>query len=313
MINKKQAREFCNRFIRIRIKGPLKIGNAKIQLSTTTAGSVQYSDRQEINLLFDSHKYIANIDGTSVLISIQFYLNTNRHYRLFVYSKTPTNSGMCFTINLTTCETSRNEILLKQRVKFSEGRNLDEGIGVRNFKTKSLCNDLKLYGFNVTDKNEIVLGKYNAITNQFTGTNPSRFLNDLLRIAILKGHYQGNKGFHIPGITKIDTLNSMAEHGDDNQSTISNDIRDIRRLKIPVTECQRLIDARLGQGAFRSALMSRRPKCSLTGIALQDVLIASHINPWSRSNNLERLDPENGILLCANIDRLFDQGLISFR
>lgn len=42
------------------------------------------------------------------------------------------------------------------------------------------------------------------------------------------------------------------------------------------------------------------------------MLRASHIKPWRVSRNKERLDPFNGLLLTANIDILFDRGLISF-
>ena len=42
------------------------------------------------------------------------------------------------------------------------------------------------------------------------------------------------------------------------------------------------------------------------------LLTASHIKPWSKSNNIERLDRENGILLVSTIDRAFDSGLITF-
>ena len=41
-------------------------------------------------------------------------------------------------------------------------------------------------------------------------------------------------------------------------------------------------------------------------------MISSHIVPWSESNDIERLDSENGILLSPNIDSLFDKHLISF-
>ena len=42
------------------------------------------------------------------------------------------------------------------------------------------------------------------------------------------------------------------------------------------------------------------------------MLRASHIKPWKGCNNSERLDGDNGLLLIANIDALFDRGLISF-
>ena len=41
-------------------------------------------------------------------------------------------------------------------------------------------------------------------------------------------------------------------------------------------------------------------------------LIASHVQPWRDSNNEERLDGENGLLLTPTVDHLFDKGFISF-
>jgi predicted restriction endonuclease len=42
------------------------------------------------------------------------------------------------------------------------------------------------------------------------------------------------------------------------------------------------------------------------------VLRASHIKPWSKSSDHDRLNPANGILLAAHVDAVFDCGLISF-
>lgn len=38
----------------------------------------------------------------------------------------------------------------------------------------------------------------------------------------------------------------------------------------------------------------------------------SHILPWRNSNNNERLNPYNGLLLQPNFDIFFDKGYISF-
>jgi hypothetical protein len=79
------------------------------------------------------------------------------------------------------------------------------------------------------------------------------------------------------------------------------------------TEREYLQSARRGQGEFRKALLDRYPEgCPVTGISNPDLLIASHIKPWRTCTNMERLDPHNGILLSAMMDRLFDKGLISF-
>ena len=42
------------------------------------------------------------------------------------------------------------------------------------------------------------------------------------------------------------------------------------------------------------------------------MLIASHIKPWSDADLEERVDVNNGLLLCPNHDWLFDKGYISF-
>ena len=79
------------------------------------------------------------------------------------------------------------------------------------------------------------------------------------------------------------------------------------------TERESLIRSRIGQGKFRTALLEKyHGACIITGITLKSLLIASHIKPWAVCNNEERLSTENGLLLCANYDRLFDCGLISF-
>lgn len=41
-------------------------------------------------------------------------------------------------------------------------------------------------------------------------------------------------------------------------------------------------------------------------------LVASHALSWARASNEARLDPYNGLLLLATLDRLFGQGPISF-
>lgn len=69
---------------------------------------------------------------------------------------------------------------------------------------------------------------------------------------------------------------------------------------------------RVGQDIFRNKLIKTFKCCPLTEISLNDLLRASHIKPWSASNNTERLDSANGILLAAHVDILFDKGFISF-
>jgi Domain of unknown function (DUF4268)/HNH endonuclease len=88
---------------------------------------------------------------------------------------------------------------------------------------------------------------------------------------------------------------------------------DPKLANITVTERSLLVQARIGQGAYRQSLMQYwNGQCAVTACPVADVLIASHIKPWSESENGERLDPFNGLLLIATLDKLFDRGLISF-
>ncbi|WP_223553926.1 HNH endonuclease [Lysinibacillus sphaericus] len=90
------------------------------------------------------------------------------------------------------------------------------------------------------------------------------------------------------------------------------EIQQFENLPILQTEKERLIKSRIGQGKFKKLLIERECKCALCGVTDPRVLIASHIKPWSASTNEERLDVNNGLLLCPNHDALFDKHLISF-
>ena len=74
----------------------------------------------------------------------------------------------------------------------------------------------------------------------------------------------------------------------------------------------REVKTRVNQNVFRQIVLSNYDnRCALTGIDLSELLVASHIIPWSR-NEQERLNPENGICLSSLYDKAFDKGLISF-
>lgn len=90
-------------------------------------------------------------------------------------------------------------------------------------------------------------------------------------------------------------------------------IRVVAPMDTPLTERERLQAARIGQGDFRSALIAAwGGTCPVAEVDHVELLRASHIKPWAASTDHERLDPFNGLLLCAHVDALFDRGLISF-
>ncbi len=83
--------------------------------------------------------------------------------------------------------------------------------------------------------------------------------------------------------------------------------------EIKPTFKSRLIDARIGQGKYRRDLLDLWGCCCITGYSEFSLLTASHIKPWSKSSDAERLDKFNGLLLLPNLDKAFDYGLISFK
>lgn len=70
---------------------------------------------------------------------------------------------------------------------------------------------------------------------------------------------------------------------------------------------------RKGQEYFRRMILANYgSRCALTGIDIPQLLLASHIIPWSdKSHKRERLNPCNGICLSALYDKAFDKGLIT--
>ncbi len=72
----------------------------------------------------------------------------------------------------------------------------------------------------------------------------------------------------------------------------------------------RAIKTRVNQNIFRQiVLVNYSDKCAITQIDIPEILIASHIIPWSH-NEEERLNPENGICLSPTFDKCFDKGFI---
>ena len=105
--------------------------------------------------------------------------------------------------------------------------------------------------------------------------------------------------------------------------TISDDVRhddiDVMILQDTLnnnpgagTDIEKIVKTRVSQGAFRRLLLLEHHHCSLCNIATTSVLRASHIKEWAESSREERIDANNGLLLCANHDALFDRHLISF-
>jgi putative restriction endonuclease len=83
-------------------------------------------------------------------------------------------------------------------------------------------------------------------------------------------------------------------------------------VAISATEREATVRQRVGQNLFREGLMALwGGRCVITGLDVPELLRASHAKPWADSNDLERLDVYNGLLLAAHWDAAFDAGLVT--
>jgi len=104
---------------------------------------------------------------------------------------------------------------------------------------------------------------------------------------------------------------ALRQSSDSLLKKLDNQIVLIETAKNTSAICE--VEMRLVQGEFRTQLIKKyQGCCPLTQINKLNFLIASHIKPWSESNDKERLDVNNGILLSTHLDKLFDLGEISF-
>ena len=101
-----------------------------------------------------------------------------------------------------------------------------------------------------------------------------------------------------------------------NDAAISNSIKkieeELERTGLEGEERRALTKFRVNQGVFRDNLLQKYGRCCLCRIKSPELLRASHIKPWAVSQPSEKLDTENGLLLCPNHDAAFDGGFISF-
>lgn len=159
-----------------------------------------------------------------------------------------------------------------------------------------LANSITSYSPVISIKNNIISLKSNKVY---------RDLVQYLNVDVLKNRDNREYFFDLFSLHNVGNLN--ADHQDINL------IKEIQALpNLTQTEKKQIISARIGQGYFRRNLVLECDSCPLTLVNDSRLLVASHIKPWKISDNHERLNPKNGILLTPTYDKLFDNGLISF-
>ena len=104
---------------------------------------------------------------------------------------------------------------------------------------------------------------------------------------------------------------SLSDFGCDNLD--DKIIDDVDEKELSDTEKELIIKSRIGQGIYRDKLVEKyNGRCAICGMKRTELLIASHIKEWKNSDANERLDVNNGLLLCALHDSVFDKHFITF-
>lgn len=121
------------------------------------------------------------------------------------------------------------------------------------------------------------------------------------------------------GITATDSplKRQIREKGKANKKKrVARSIDELQNKIASLSQTEQLAvqKVRIGQGYFRDLLIEKFScKCALCDISTRALLYASHIKSWADCVDAsEKLDENNGLLLCAHHDALFDKHLISF-
>lgn len=148
-----------------------------------------------------------------------------------------------------------------------------------------------------------VYDDYNIMSKeaQLISKSERRFIIDVKRATFWYGNDEINKKVY----EYIDNYEKRLKKLDDWFTDFSRPLEGYEK--------EAVIKARVNQDKFRKMLLKRYGgKCCLCGVHTPELLIASHIKPWSKCSNSEKVSNYNGLLLCPNHDKLFDAGYISF-
>lgn len=164
--------------------------------------------------------------------------------------------------------------------------------------------------------------------SEIIGRTPSSVAFKLVNFASLDPYHQqrGVKGMQNSGKLDKEIYNEFSNNWNDlifesesllAEKSSKNSLEEIIKKEIEFDEKKegieviRSVKTRINQSFFRTVVTSiYSNKCAVSNIDLPELLIASHIIPWS-ANEKERLNPANGICLSPLYDKVFDKGLMT--
>lgn len=219
--NKHKDAEIFAKLLRdTKLPNKITIGNFILKGKKGVKDKIQYN-QSDLDLLQNQHEYTFKILDGDLQVSLQLYENISNYYRLFCFTRINGKQGMTFSVNLTTEKESDNVIYLTQKIKFSEQYQGSSQLAQAHRRQKQIvfCDLLRKLGFNVTENCELTLALFDPIQKQIDQPI-DKLLNDFIVISILKGHFQGNKGYQLeilPTYNKLDYIFT----GKDDQNSIS--------------------------------------------------------------------------------------------
>lgn len=172
-----------------------------------------------------------------------------------------------------------------------------------NSKYKMILSEKERKAFLIRDYIDTEWGR--GLTHYFEDDDAIRLLQDLVKSRSGKSNQKEAQEI----LDKFRELNGY-------KVTIDNTVErleaEIDSLTLEGEDREIVIKQRVNQGVFRDRLLERYDQCCLCNIVNRDLLVASHIKPWSECAPAEKLDVDNGFLMCPNHDKIFDKGYISF-
>lgn len=266
----------------------LSLGRFLLKGSRGVADRIKYNEAG-LDLLDNRHEYTFPIRDGDLQVSLQLYMNVSGHHRLFCYTRMGQVQGMTFSINLTTERESDRIIYLTQKLKFAERYDGDEETARAHRRQKQtfLAGLLRGLDVEISENNDVLLGIFDPQAASFVSTTPEQFLNDFLVVSLLKGHFQGNKGYRLevlPSFTVFETETAATANLESAPPRVAA-ARGNRA--IPLSLRYEI----LRHDGFRCRACGRTP-------AVDDVkLHIDHIQPFSRGGLTER---SNLCTLCSD-------------
>lgn len=279
---------FAKLLTKTKLPNCISIGKFILSGQKGVKDKIQYN-QAGLDLMGNSHEYTFPIMQGDLQVSLQLYENNLNHYRLFCFTRINNKQGMTFSVNLTTEKESDNVIYLTQKIKFAEQYEGSNKLAQAHRRQKQIVfiDLLKKLGFDVTENSDIILGIYDPQKKELINTSLDKFLNDFIVVSILKGHFQGNKGYQLeilPSFNKLDYIFT----GKDEQ------ISDLP-LKVIENKTKRSIPIGIRYKVFKKDAF----KCIVCGRGAKDgvKLHVDHKTPFSLGGLTELINLQT---LCDN-------------